>query len=168
MAEVAAAEVPPMKSEQITQWLAAAPAVYQWSREHPETASAHQITDITQLSEVFSQRVRASGKDSEALSQLLSKHGFNNYDEWSQMFERLMLAVSALNMRAKNIGPSLRDAMTQLANDQDIDEETRDRLLQEYAAVMKTIEVLETVPDEDINAVAPFEPQIRAWLDSAR
>jgi hypothetical protein len=157
-----------MTAETIERWLEAAPAVSLWSKQHTHKEVRLEVADITQLSEVFSQQVAATDEAAATLSKLLEPYGFSSYTQWSELFERLVLAVSALHLQSNNIRELLNVTIAQLKSDKDIDQASRDSLLQEYQVMLDTIAVLESVPQSELNLVAPYEPQIRAWLASAK
>ncbi|GAA5215499.1 hypothetical protein ACFSJ3_11440 [Corallincola platygyrae] len=158
-----------LSAQRIEQWLEAAPVVQDWSKRNLQYQRKDQhSSDITQISEVFTEQVNDSGDSSDQLTKALQPYGFKDVKAWSDTFERIMLAMGALQLKQNNVESTLRAALQQLEKDANIPAGTRDRLIQEYQAMLSTIETLKGVPDADIAAVEPFEPQLRAWLNSAK
>ncbi|MEQ5835767.1 hypothetical protein [Marinobacter sp. NFXS9] len=91
------------------------------------------------------------------LEAIVEKHGFDSVEEWAKTGDRIVMAELAINYKdMTEDNRAMMDRMMSAGNNQNVSAQAL-QMARQAKAQMKAID---TVPDEDIQAVRPFMKQL--------
>ena len=99
---------------------------------------------------------------------MVSEHGFKRPEDWADTSDRIMRALTAMELKKHNqddVQAEMSTMMEQMKNNPNISKEQRKRMRQQMEQAMAGMKAMTDAPEADIKAVRPYRDRIRRAMN---
>lgn len=99
---------------------------------------------------------------------MVSGHGFERAEDWADTGDRIMRAMTAMELEKHNqddVQARMSTMMEQMKNNPNISKEQRKRMRQQMEQAMAGMKAMADAPEADVKAVRPYRDRIRRVMN---
>lgn len=99
---------------------------------------------------------------------MVSGHGFERTEDWADTGDRIMRAMTAMELEKHNqddVQARMSTMMEQMKNNPNISKEQRKRMRQQMEQAMAGMKAMADAPEADVKAVRPYRDRIRRVMN---
>lgn len=156
-----------LKSQDVTQWLTSMPTLKPWLEKHESDLTSN-ISDPNNPEVVFKESVTALKKAGlyDELNAKVTKLGYSNVEQWSQVTEQVTFAWMALEMEAnKSQIDAAKAQFEAMKVNPDIPAAQKAVMEQMMAPALAMVALANKSSAADKGAVKPHQSKLRTYFD---